>query len=463
MKVGFVVFLGLLLLALLVSVTGGLRWRQKGFELFVTFPDVRGLEEGGAVLVSGVERGRVSSIELVPGGVRVRLDLASDVAVPRDSRFVIDSGSLLGESRIDVKRGSLSEILKAGEEVDGEIPLSFDEVLSRVGEDLAEVRETFSHVNAFLGDATVQAGLKRSVESLPLLLDEGRATVETIGRAADVYGQLAGDLRGTAASYSLLADEARREMTALGVELRDLSRSLHGVVADNERSIQTALSSLASLLVRLDSVLADFDADGLSGKELRRAIDNLSGAAGEVEKLAKGLREDLLAPEGETGKPSTLSNLKSSAAKADRLLSGMESFRVAGGVALHQATSGFDDGSRLVDIDVDLYRTTSPWRLSLSTEDVGAEDRFSATVGYPLWRGVDLFGGLVRGEPGGGVALRLAPWGVPLSFRWRWWDEDGGAWSIEERLHLSESWGLFHRRMEGRGEDRDSLGIFYRF
>ncbi len=448
-KVGFVVFVALVFLSLLVSVAGGLRWRHRGFDLWVLFPDVRGLEAGGAVFVSGVERGRVDTIELSPDGVRVKLSLVPDVILPVDSRFVIDSGGLLGESRINITRGKLEERLQDGAEVQGEVPPSFDEVIGRFEKDLSEIRRTFSHVNAILGDEEVQRGLRSSAQSLPLLLEEGRSMLEMIGRAAEAYTQLAADIGS--------------EVGSIGEEARDLSGSLRAVISGNEESLRSALSSLDSFMARLDRVLADFDADGTSGEALRRTVGDLSRAAQEIEKLAHDLGEELMAPSGTGGEASTVRSLRSAATKADKLLSSVESFRFGGVVGLHQAYSGFDDGTRLVDLDLNFYRENSPWRFSLAVEDVGGADQFSAAVDYPLLKGVDLSAGLIRGEPGGGVLFRLQEWGLPFSLRWRWWDEDGGAWSSEEWLHLNDQWGIFHRRVECSDEGRDSVGLFYRF
>lgn len=411
------------------------------------FPDVRGLEPGGAVFVSGVERGRVDAIELAPEGVRVRLSLAEEVLLPQDSRFVIDSGGLLGESRINIQRGRLGPVIQPGGQVDGEIPPSFDDVIGRLEKDLDEVRQTFVHINSIIGDSDVQAGLRRSVQSLPLLLEEGRTMV--------------GQIERTAEAYRALADDIGREIALLGGEIGDIARSIQGVLTENEENLHSALANLDSFLARLDRILADFDADGQSGKELRQAVVNLSRAADEIRGLAADLGEELMgAPEGGE---STLDSLRSAATKADKLLGDVQSIRFGGTVALHQAYSGLDDGTRLADLDLELSRVGSPWRLILAGEDIGGDDQFSALLGYPLLEGLDLSAGLVRGEPGGGLTFRLSPWGLPLSVRWRWWDADGGAWSLEERLHFDDRWGLFHRRLEESGAGRDSVGLFYRF
>jgi ABC-type transporter Mla subunit MlaD len=68
----------------------------------VYFSDVSGLKVGSPVYIRGMEKGKVSKVEITEDGkmVRVRITLDKDVKLTEDTKFLIRSSSYLGADRV---------------------------------------------------------------------------------------------------------------------------------------------------------------------------------------------------------------------------------------------------------------------------------------------------------------------------------------------------------------------------
>jgi phospholipid/cholesterol/gamma-HCH transport system substrate-binding protein len=68
----------------------------------VYFYDVSGLKAGSPVYIRGMEKGKVSKVEITEDGkmVRVRITLDKDVKLTEDTKFLIRSSSYLGADRV---------------------------------------------------------------------------------------------------------------------------------------------------------------------------------------------------------------------------------------------------------------------------------------------------------------------------------------------------------------------------
>ena len=73
-----------------------------GYKVNVYFKEISGLKTGAMVFIRGMEKGKVSQIEVVDKGqqVRVQIIVAKDVALTEDTKFSIRSLSYFGTDRI---------------------------------------------------------------------------------------------------------------------------------------------------------------------------------------------------------------------------------------------------------------------------------------------------------------------------------------------------------------------------
>src|SRR5262245_35623547 len=106
LKVGLFVFIGLVLLALLMmQFSKGMNFLRKTYEIRLRALDVGGLKYRAGVLMSGVQVGSVSKIELAPDGrsVVIFLNIYNDHVIYTNAAFAIESAGFLGDQYVAIK------------------------------------------------------------------------------------------------------------------------------------------------------------------------------------------------------------------------------------------------------------------------------------------------------------------------------------------------------------------------
>jgi phospholipid/cholesterol/gamma-HCH transport system substrate-binding protein len=123
-KLGIFSLVLLLFTAMLIVVFGQMRFdRTTGYSAI--FSNTSGLRAGQFVRASGVEVGKVSKVELLEGGSKVRVDFDVDRSLPlfEGTTAAIRYLNLIGDRYMELKRGDSDKRLPAG----GTIPLEHTE------------------------------------------------------------------------------------------------------------------------------------------------------------------------------------------------------------------------------------------------------------------------------------------------------------------------------------------------
>lgn len=91
----------------------------KGYTVSAHFLKVGGLTIGSDVRLNGIKVGTVISQKLNPEDyvAEIKMSLASDLRLPKDSSAIIASDGLMGNKFIKLEPGKDSEILKDGDEI----------------------------------------------------------------------------------------------------------------------------------------------------------------------------------------------------------------------------------------------------------------------------------------------------------------------------------------------------------
>jgi phospholipid/cholesterol/gamma-HCH transport system substrate-binding protein len=117
LTVGLFVLAGLASIAYLSVQVGGVQG-ARGFHLYATFDQIGGLRTRAPVVISGVQVGQVSSIELDPYlRARVDLDIDPGLELPIDTSAAIMTEGVLGNKFVALEPGAEEELLKNGEDV----------------------------------------------------------------------------------------------------------------------------------------------------------------------------------------------------------------------------------------------------------------------------------------------------------------------------------------------------------
>ena len=178
--VGLFLFIGLAILGALVITFGRLgQGLVSPYELTVLFPNANGLTTGADVLLSGAKIGFVTAQPQLVGDsyrVAVRVKVQGDVRIPRKSKFMVGSSSLLGDKFVDVvplNEIDASDFWQPGEIIEGARAGGFDElavrgsaVMDELNVSLKQIQTLTSNLNQNLLNDTALQNLQQTFENL---------------------------------------------------------------------------------------------------------------------------------------------------------------------------------------------------------------------------------------------------------------------------------------------------------
>jgi phospholipid/cholesterol/gamma-HCH transport system substrate-binding protein len=253
--VGLTVLLGAAIIVgatLWVKQTG---LRNKHERVSARFRDVGGVRVGAAVVLRGVNAGRVQRIELGRDGwVEVLMALDPDVELPNDPVVLLNESSLFGEWQATITE---------------EAAIPRDEAVSRQ-----------------IADSRGAGG-----ELLP------GATLPDIAQLTAVAGRIAGDVASVASRVEVaFDDQAARELrgsiknfatlsAALAQTVRVQSSNLDALSADLRRGM-TRLAGSAETVQRVAQRIDSSTATG----EVRRIVDDVATAAAQLKEASDEVR-----------------------------------------------------------------------------------------------------------------------------------------------------------------------------
>ncbi len=182
--VGVFAFMVLFLLGTFTIILSSQNIFKKYVDLEIVFSDVMGLGPGDAVLVRGLQVGKVKNLELQPDGVHVFASLEGKIKLRDDYRITIEPGSVLGGTLLSVYEGSdNSPELPKGSKLKGIPPVDF----------LEEASETIQSVRSALDEGGILDNLKTSMEEFKIItrrLSQGEGTLGKLMANDEVYTNL---------------------------------------------------------------------------------------------------------------------------------------------------------------------------------------------------------------------------------------------------------------------------------
>lgn len=273
LKVGATVLIALLILISGLLWLKGFRLERSRYVQYVWFPNIGTLSTGDPVSISGVNKGKVASIDLAEGGVKVGMYFANDVQLRSDAEFTIKNVGLMGERFVDVRTGTSAEPLPRDSVAHGEYDTGIPEVMGLMGRMTEDVRELVVAVRATIGsDTTLQriaaitASLERVARQTSDLIERNQTGVD---RAVADFGEAARRLRQTMETneHAINRSVARLDTTTAHLalfadRLDSLAGAAHQLVADLQNGEGTLPRLLHDdqLLRRWEATAADIDA-----------------------------------------------------------------------------------------------------------------------------------------------------------------------------------------------------------
>ncbi len=161
-KAGLFIILCILGLVYITYSTGKLDIRNKGYNIYVAFDEISGLENKAPVMLNGLEVGKVEEITPVYDNDKIyillKLWIKNEVKVGRDARVSIKTLGLMGEKYVQISSHQCREYVLPGQTLSGRSMIDIDvlmEQTSSLGKKLdsliAEIKSVSKKVNNMLG------------------------------------------------------------------------------------------------------------------------------------------------------------------------------------------------------------------------------------------------------------------------------------------------------------------------
>ena len=278
MKVGLVIILGIILVAVGTIWLQGWRIGDERVEVVAWFREVGQLQDGNPVKLRGVPIGRVEGIELDDRatGVIVRMHIAEEATLPEDAVVLLSPESLFGDWQAEIfPRSRFPFYSYAVSPQPGVLPgyslpdvSRLTAVADRIAENLAVITDRIDI--AFTDETAVN--IRNTIENIQALSSQLTDLVERQGQTVE---GLAAGLETTTATLNNAARAAERAFTQVEAAIAD------GQLTDIVNNVETMTAQLDSLSRALTVVTQD----------LGGAVSSADTAFGSLQTILGGLEE----------------------------------------------------------------------------------------------------------------------------------------------------------------------------
>jgi phospholipid/cholesterol/gamma-HCH transport system substrate-binding protein len=246
-KVGLFVFIGLALLAtLLLQFSKGTSLFRSTYDIRLHASGVGGLKPSAQVLMSGVQVGTVSDMQLAQDGksVAITLRLYRQHQIYKDARFVIEQSGFLGDQYVAIlPTRNQGEKFGPGGEAWAEPPLDLQEVARSAAGFIQHLDSAATNINDALGEARRTILSARALTNLSLTFDNLQRVSERSLAIVDNVDALVGTnrpaLTASVSNLFVFSEQINQSASALRELLATNSPEIGAAVKNIESSSET--------------------------------------------------------------------------------------------------------------------------------------------------------------------------------------------------------------------------------
>jgi phospholipid/cholesterol/gamma-HCH transport system substrate-binding protein len=280
-RLGVFIVIGVALLAILFSVTLGIRLTKTNNTYYAYFSgeSLSGLEQGATVKYTGVPIGKVDKISYQPSDlskVKVSMKVQSDFPLKTDMYATTGMLGITGLKYIEILGGSNSAaLLKSGSEIKTQVSM-FSALSGKVESIVAKVEFLINNLNQLSNPDSLKS-LRVLLDNVAAITGDARAMTATITPKIDTMTQSAARLVTKA---DLIAADVKKFTGSL-----DTAFSA-GKVTNTLTSVDSAAMALKSVAENLALLVRQ------SREDFTVTMQNLREATESANQLAKMLEEN---------------------------------------------------------------------------------------------------------------------------------------------------------------------------
>ena len=229
----------------------GIDLRSKQYALKVFYRNVNGLKEGDVVSVAGLAIGRVESMALAGRGINVVLSIQTKVHLPKDSKAILKSESIMGGKFIEIAPGMGEAMLANGDTLGGLYEADLSELTATLSPITSNVLGILENVNSTFDQPTRQR-IQRIVAELEQSSGRLQEVIRAGGKSADAsFAELSSfsrDLAGAARTIDTIAQDERLNIDTSVASFARWSRNMERVSSQ----LETAAGALNGVLGKVN-------------------------------------------------------------------------------------------------------------------------------------------------------------------------------------------------------------------
>ncbi len=290
-KVGLFVLIISGIAAYLIIMFNGKGFGTNFKEYYIYFDSVEGLSPGADVQIKGVKAGRVDSISIDKGKVKVKVKIGEKFVLYRNAKAYIKTLGLMGDKFVYIDPGTPdSGVLAEGSEIQqAKIYASTEDMMSSVSKAANKIAMFVDNLNR-----TIQEGnLKELIKNIRLL---AKHTDELIQENRE-------NVRETIKNLKLLTASLKRDLPVLISKIEKVADNIETITSENRKDIRELIKNLRTFSASLREKTPEL-------------LENMNKAVVAIGSTVDENREDI---------HKTIKHLEKSAERFEKILAYIES------------------------------------------------------------------------------------------------------------------------------------------
>jgi len=206
-KVGVVVLICLLSLALIIIWKSAIFLRAGGYELVASFGSIEGLNIGSEVRYRGLKVGKIVKVDPGPEDIKCYAIIEKNIKFPSDSYLRVAYDGIVGMKYLDIRPGVSSEMYKHGDILFGKSTAGIVDFVDVGTQNLEETKKILATVREFITDPKIVSAytnavltadkITKQIEYLTLEIRKVVAAIDEIVDDPKFQANLKGTIRET--------------------------------------------------------------------------------------------------------------------------------------------------------------------------------------------------------------------------------------------------------------------------
>lgn len=487
-EVAVAVLIGVAALIGFVLYLRGVYSAAKTYAFSVDFKNARGVTVGAPVQMSGVQIGRVESVNLPAADTaRLRLRIDGKYLIPGKSRFTIATGLLASTAivNVDPTPGTPGTPIAENEEgLTGTDSANIDAAFAQGQSILTSTANITRALEKLVTNPESQRDLERTRRSLARTTENLARASESLPRLVRRVEQQEGLLAGQAQNLAVNLRAASASGPRIARNIEGLTSDLRGSLTENRTALREAAENIAgttSAIRGLTEQINDEIKTGNLKQNLAATTENLRSISQRFDTIAANFERLSGDPRLTSDLRDIVTNARDASTSLRNVASRIETIRIPGerrprptgapapppaprpapstlltepGIVLD---SVFDTDAEHVRLDANFTLLGADGRFfRAGIFDVTERNRLNLQLGQPVLGGRSaLRYGLIRGKLGGGLDTRVGP----LFVRADLYDLNRLTLDLRARARLSDTASALVGLESAGSDNRATVGV----